>query len=1017
MMSAVVEQDLAGRTLSHYRLLQKIGEGGMGVVWQAEDAELGRTVALKILPQKLMADPERRQRFRREARSAAALNHPNIAVIHEIAEHEGILFIVMELIKGKSLRDRIREGPLRLAETLEIASSILEGLAHAHEQGIIHRDLKPDNVMITPEGQVKLLDFGLAKSLQAARPHDENGKKSIVETISADLTREGAFAGTVAYMSPELAQGMPVDARSDLFSFGVLLYEMAAGKRPFRGENWAATLVKVLEQEPEPLRSVLPGLPRELERIVHRCLRKRPADRHRDARELSRELGELARSLPSGLPVEAGRRGPSRTGRFIALGAAAAAFLALLIWAATSRMASRAPGPSTDPQIRSAPAAIAVLPFSVHGASQFAYLGEGMVNLLGTALDGAGALRAVDARAVLGAVARQGSGRWDPEDGEAIARQLGAGRFVVGDIVEAGGRLRIQASLFDARGGSHALARAKAEGTAEQVFEMVDSVAGQILAGQPAGPSERVTRVAAVTTHSIAALKSYLEGESEFRAGRFSEAVEAFQRAVAADPTFALAYYRLSIAAEWGSASKLSREAAEDAVRYSDRLSRHDRLLLEALLAWRRGATPEAERLYRTVLATYPDDVEAWFQFGEVLFHGGPAYGRPFNEAREPFERVVQFEPEHVPSLLHLARIAVAEGKPSELTAVVDRVLQLNPSGERVLEATAVRAFALDDRAEQEKVLEDLRRAPENLLLVSASTALTYSGKLRDSLPLARVLTDPERSPEYRALGHVWLADLEQALGRPSAAQAELEKVRPLNPAASLEYRALLATLPFFSISRSRLEAIREDLLRFDPRAVPDSVSSQSQILIHDGLHPLLRHHLLGLLEARLARYPEALQRASELERFAAPPEAGSLSADLARSIRAQVALGRGRSQEALSLLEKASQDLPYLSTIASPFFARPLDRFTRAELLRDLGRDDEALGWYGSFANYTRYDLIYLAPSHFHRAEILEKLSRPREAADEYQRFLDLWQDCDPGLRPLVDQAKTRLAKLRPEG
>ncbi|MBI4168551.1 MAG: serine/threonine protein kinase, partial [Acidobacteria bacterium] len=214
-----------GSMLSHYRLVDKIGQGGMGVVYKALDSRLNRHVAIKILPPEFTADAERRQRFEREARAAAALNHPNIAVIHEVGEHEGTQFIVMELVPGRSLREVVGRGPMPLPEWLEVALPMAAGLAHAHEHGIVHRDLKPENVMITPERQVKLLDFGLARHIAPAG--SGGAPASALQTISAELTRDGTIAGTVPYMSPERALGKVVDARSDLFSLGIVLYEMA----------------------------------------------------------------------------------------------------------------------------------------------------------------------------------------------------------------------------------------------------------------------------------------------------------------------------------------------------------------------------------------------------------------------------------------------------------------------------------------------------------------------------------------------------------------------------------------------------------------------------------------------------------------------------------------------------------------------------------------------------------------------------------------------------------------------
>jgi tetratricopeptide (TPR) repeat protein len=999
----------------------------MGVVWKAEDTRLGRPVAIKVLPRDFIEDPDRRQRFRREAKSAAALNHPNITVIHEIGEDGETLFIVMELLEGASLRERVRGGALPFADLVALAVPIARALAHAHSHDIVHRDLKPENVMITPEGQVKLLDFGLAKPLRP--PGAEGPQRSVVQTITADLSREGSFAGTVGYMSPELAQGRALDARSDQFSLGIMLYEMAAGVRPFVGENWAATLAKILETEPAPLRTLRPDVPPALETIVHRCLNKNPADRYADTRELSAALEALEEpGALDAVPMRRAGKPPLRKSlpALAAVVGVPALILGALLVARPGSLSrllhlspppgpnSAAGAPSADSPAPSGQVAVAVLPFAFRGDPQFAYLGEGMVNLLGAILDGAGSLRSVDTRAILGTIQRErGGSPGDPAAARDLGKRLGAAHVVLGDIVEAGGKFRIQASLYETAGSGEAEAHADAEGKADQVFEMVDTLAAQILAAQPGGRAERVTRVAAVTTHSIPALKAYLEGEARFRAGRFAEAVDAFQRAVADDPAFALAYYRLSIASEWSQTTTLVRAAAEAAVRNSDRLSPHDRLLLDALLAWRRGDAPEAERLYRKILSQHPDDVEAWFQLGEVLFHGGPPRGRPLSEARAPFERVLSFEPDHVPALLHLGRIAALEKNREELSRVENRALELNPEGERALEARGMLAYGLGDRAAKEKLLEEARRAPDDQVVIASDLATIFSGDLTGPGDLIRLLIDPARAPGTRILGHIWLAQLETIHGRFASAQSELQAAGSPSPATVLEARAFLALLPFFPASRPLLEATETELFRWNADTEPDSASTIKWVSIHDGHHSILRLYLLGALDARLERYENALQNAAALERRPQPPEAETLPADLARSLRAQVALVRGQRREALALLDPPVRNLSYTQGINSPYFSRPQDRYGLAGLLETMGRNEEALAWYGSLESHSIYDLAYLGPSLLARGRVCSKLSRSDEAAAYYRRFLDLWRDADPELKPLLDEARTALVRI----
>jgi len=289
--------------LAHYRILRSIGAGGMGEVYLAEDTKLGRKVALKVLAPALAINPERRDRFEREARAVAALNHPNIVTLHSVEQQDNVLFLTMELVEGKALTDLIPREGMTIERLLEIAIPLADAVAAAHQRGITHRDLKPANVMVSDEGRVKVLDFGLAK-LQEDSPLEGE-----TTTMAAQLTRDGHIMGTLAYMSPEQAQGQPVDPRSDIFSLGILLYEMATGGRPFKGDSQLSVLAAIVKDTPPPVTELRHDLPDDLARILRRCLAKDPEDRYQTARDLRGDLKLLSRDLDAG----AVRRDETRT--------------------------------------------------------------------------------------------------------------------------------------------------------------------------------------------------------------------------------------------------------------------------------------------------------------------------------------------------------------------------------------------------------------------------------------------------------------------------------------------------------------------------------------------------------------------------------------------------------------------------------------------------------------------------------------------------------------------------------
>ncbi|MCE5309744.1 MAG: serine/threonine-protein kinase [Acidobacteriales bacterium] len=332
---------MVGKTIAHYQIIEKIGEGGMGVVYKARDSHLARLVAIKVLPPEKLADPERKRRFVQEAKAASALNHPNIVVVHDIASEDGTDFIVMEYVVGKTLNQIIPRKGMRLSEALKLAIQIADALAHAHAAGIVHRDLKPANIMVDDHGQAKILDFGLAKLSDRTDSSDED-----TTTIKVK-TDEGTIIGTAAYMSPEQAQGKPVDARSDIFSFGAMLYEMTTGHSAFQDDTQMATLASVISKEPKPPSQVLVALPRELDRIVHRCLRKDPARRFQVMTDLKVELEDLKTVLDSdSLTTEVSAR-PHRKRRWLV--AAPVPLLALAGWFLLHRASAPLPPPGVVP--------------------------------------------------------------------------------------------------------------------------------------------------------------------------------------------------------------------------------------------------------------------------------------------------------------------------------------------------------------------------------------------------------------------------------------------------------------------------------------------------------------------------------------------------------------------------------------------------------------------------------------------------------------------------------------------
>ncbi len=971
---------MIGKSLSHFRILEKIDAGGMGVIYKAMDERLHREVALKVLPAEVIDDPARRARFLREARSSAAIAHPNIATIFEVDEADGQIFIAMELIQGENLCTRLEQAEdLTFPDLLDITLQIAEGMTEAHANRIVHLDLKPGNVMIGRHGRIKILDFGLARSLRSDSP--PRRLQSDATTLSIDLADEGRVAGTAFYMSPEQAQGKPCDQRSDIFSFGSLLYEMFTGTRPFAGENLTATFAKILEAEPTPPSELQPDIPVLLERIILRCLRKDPGDRYEDGRSLLSDLTRIRQTINTEDPIGG----------------------------VAGKMAPPSPAETT----RCNPDTLAVFPFTIRGGEEYAYLREGLVDLLTTKLDGAGELRTVDSHSILCCAPAPGDGPREPAAWAEEARQFSAGLFVLGNVLAIGGRLHIDASLYDTDAPAQAISKATVQGEADQIFELVDDLSVNLLAGRCGGPEARFTHIAALTTSSFPALKSYLEGEHEMRRMRRAPATEAFGRAVEADPGFALAWYRRSVAAVWSGQPEIASVAIRHAMKHADRLSLRDRSLVEAFSAVLRGANDDAERLYRAFTGTWPDDLEAWFQLAEVQFHSGPQRGRTLADSRPAWERVLALDPNHLNGLIHISAIAASIGHKKLLERATRRAIDQARGGDSAVWMLALRAFGLDDHDDREELFSLLRRASDDSVNLTLVFVGAYMGDISSAASLACLLTEPFRSDVVRARGHVIHAYLEVARGRCASAQRDLDAAWELNPRMAAQTRALLCSVPFLDRSADELEVARAGLAAMENEPPSTTETSGNWSNPHQGLDAQLRAYLLGLLSIRLGKTRQAEEWAKKIEPDDLP-ESSHFVGDLALNLRAHAAAAGGQHQEALGLLDQARMEFRFDQSFLSPFYSQAYERFARADLLVKTGHAPAALAWYGSFAQNSLYDLIYLAPSYLERGKIHADLGETDLAIDCYEKFLELWSDADPEMRARVDEAEKRLAELR---